>query len=897
MMRRFLLAFAAAVLLLSLDPIASTSGQVEAPFVIPLIVVGVAYALGYATLTAVIITIATTALSFIAQALMQKPSAGPSPTYDTGLVKIDQQQSVRQSAAPHRVIYGRARVGGIFALEETTDRNQNLWFCLMFAAHQCEAVEEIWLDDEKLVFADSDFGNVTEGKFKDVAYFNAPNLGSDFQLADSYLRANIPTIWLETDRLRGIANICGRLRWDNSSGDGTVGGKIWAGGMPNITVVVRGYSKIFDPRTDTFDFSRNSALVVADYLRNEQWGRKASYDERIDDALLIAAANICDEDVERSDGTTEKRYETDGSFTVDSPPDTILGRLLATMHGEAVFDGNRWGIYAGAYQAPTVTLTDDDMRGPSKVSTLTSGRDSFNGVKGTYTGPDVLWTEADFPAIQSAAMLERDGGREQWKDIELPFCISPSRAQRIAKIDLLLTQQEIVEQFFGKLSCYTVKTGNIIYRDSERFGWTQKPFKVARAQVGASGDPPVIGFDLLLQEVASDAWDFGADEDQSVDPAPNTNFPDIFPQPAQAPLTAIETLYQASPAMPWQSRVSFAWGAADDAFVTGGGGYLLRYRKLGDTNWTAVPQTRFAFHDADPIEAGTYEAQVRSISWAGIASPSSLTLDFEVYGLAAPPSPPGDLNVVPMAGGTVAHATYNQATDVDVLRGGFIYFRHSVLTTGATWAQSVSISRPLPGDSTEALLPLKSGTYMAKSLDVGGNWSSTFAGFVQSQDAAWDFVLLASLDEGPGFSGAKTNCVVGGDDILRIDDLGTPAATYEFSAGIDLGFAANVRVTSIIDSFSENIDDDIDGRSASVDDWPDWDGSPAGVETDVFTEMRKTTDDPAGSPVWSAWQRFHAVEARARGLEFRAKLTSNDAAFTPGVIALGVVVEEAGVPS
>jgi hypothetical protein len=884
-----------AVLLATTGAGEHASGHVIlAPMFIPIIIAAAAWGAGLISGLALIVTIATTALSFIAQTLLQKGSAGPSPGQDAGRVKIDQQQSIRQPAQPRRVIYGQARVGGVYAFEHTGDGNQDLWFCLMIAGHRIEKVREIYFDDQKLIFADDDsFGHVVGGKYNGVVEISV-NLGEDDQEADTLL-LRVPDKWTENDRLRGVANICGVLRWDNTTGDGTIGSKIWTGGIPNITAVVDGYNRIYDPRDDSTGYSNNSALIVNDYLTNTSWGRKADYATRIDEAALIVAANIADETITKAGGATEARYACDGSFLTDAQPDDILGKLLATMHGEACFDGNRWTIYAGAYQAPTITLTDDDMRAASKVSTMTSARDSFNGVKGTFTGPDVNWTEADFASIQSSSMLERDGGREQWKDIELPFVISGSRARRIAKIDLLLTQQEIVEQFYGKLSCFRVKAGITVYRTSKRFGWTNKLFKVAKCQVGAEdGPPPVIGFDLVLQEIAADAWDYHTSEDVEQDPAPDTDFPNIFPLPPQGPFTYSETLYQSASGMPFQSLVHFAWEPPNDSFVTSGGGYLFRYRKVGDTNWTPVPQSREPYHDEPAMTAGLYEAQVRSVSWADITSSDYLSLDFEIYGIADAPSPPGDLTVVPLAGGTVAHATWNEAVDIDVLRGGFIHLRHSILSTGATWAQSVTISRPLPGGATEALLPLIAGTYMAKSQDAGGTFSDAFTGFVQSKDSAWDFVTIASLDEAPTFSGTKTNCIVGGDDFLRIDDIDTPAGTYEFASDIDLGLALNVRVSAIVDAFSENSSDQVDTRAALVDEWPDWDGSPVGAETDTWTEMRKTTDDPAGSPTWSPWQRFHTVEARARGLQFRAQLISNDPAFTPAVIALGVVVEEVG---
>ena len=57
---------------------------------------------------------------------------------------------------------------------------------------------------------------------------------------------------------------------------------------------------------------------------------------------------------------------------------------------------------------------------------------------------------------------------------------------------------------------------------------------------------------------------------------------------------------------------------------------------------------------------------------------------------------------------------------------------------------------------------------------------------------------------------------------------------------------------------------------------------------DVIMECRFTEDDPAGTPTWSDWKQFVVSDFKARGLEFRAKLSTLDDQATPAVSELSV---------
>lgn len=81
----------------------------------------------------------------------------------------DREVMLRSAVAPRRVIYGRDRVSGpIVYAESTGDKGQYLHLVLALAAHECDAVEEIWFNDIKLPTL-SGAGYVTSGEFARTA--------------------------------------------------------------------------------------------------------------------------------------------------------------------------------------------------------------------------------------------------------------------------------------------------------------------------------------------------------------------------------------------------------------------------------------------------------------------------------------------------------------------------------------------------------------------------------------------------------------------------------------------------------------------------------------------------------------------------------------------------------
>ena len=68
--------------------------------------------------------------------------------------------------------------------------------------------------------------------------------------------------------------------------------------------------------------------------------------------------------------------------------------------------------------------------------------------------------------------------------------------------------------------------------------------------------------------------------------------------------------------------------------------------------------------------------------------------------------------------------------------------------------------------------------------------------------------------------------------------------------------------------------------------WDDLTGFSQISDIDVKCFIRTTTDDPAGSPTWSAWKQYQAGEFYGRAFEFRVELKSYSDNVTPAITNL-----------
>lgn len=418
----------------------------------------------------------------------------------------------RSALSPHQVIYGRTRVGGNIVYMEGTDNNRYLHVVVAIAGHEIDAIEKYYLNDEEVTIDGS--GNVTAGSYANRVRIKS-KLGTDNQTAFSELVSESDSLWTSNHRLRGRAVVYIRLEYDQDK---------FPSGMPNFSFQVRG-KKVYDPRSATTVWSANPALCIADYLTSTRYGLGCVYANEIDETSLIAAANVCDEDVPLVAGGTENKYELHGSILTSGTPEDIINQMLTSMAGKAIWTSGKWRILAGAYYTPTLTFDEDDLRSGFTVQSLVSRRENFNCIKGVFVSAQDKYMSVDFPALISNTFIALDSGEAVYKNITLPFTTSVTMAQRLSKIELLKARQQITLTLPLKLPGLKANVGDIVYVNNTRLGWSSKAFEVVAMSMSLDEAP---GVDLDLREISTDVFNWSTSEEQTYDPAPNTSLPNPF---------------------------------------------------------------------------------------------------------------------------------------------------------------------------------------------------------------------------------------------------------------------------------------------------------------------------------------------------------------------------------
>ena len=273
------------------------------------------------------------------------------------------------------------------------------------ASNELNSIEKIFFNDDELTLDGS--GNVTApsqyaGKAQVLTGLGADDQQSHATIVLHTLGLNSSSGLNFDDRFQGIAYIYARLTYDTDA---------FPNGIPNISAIVQG-KKVLDTRTSSTAFSTNPALVLRDYLTDAKYGLGASADE-IDTTSFNAAANVCDETVALAAGGTEKRYEAHGVIDTENQPKQIIEEILSSMAGSLYYSGGKWYLKAGAYTAPSDTLTEDDLMGAITINTKPSRRDNFNAVKGVFL-PDEAgnFQPTDYAPITSSTFETEDNGEQ-----------------------------------------------------------------------------------------------------------------------------------------------------------------------------------------------------------------------------------------------------------------------------------------------------------------------------------------------------------------------------------------------------------------------------------------------------------------------------------------------------
>ena len=793
------------------------------------------------------------------RALMPKPPSFGNRGYQTTAIG---------TALDHQIIYGKVRVGGARIYDEATGQNNKyLHRVVAVAGHEIQSFDEIYINDEVVTLDGS--GNVTSpskynGKVRIKLHLGSPN-----QTADTFL-VNESAHWTTEHRLRGIAYMYIRLAFDAD---------VFPNGIPEITATISG-KKVYDPRTSTTAWSDNPALCLRDYLTSS-YGI-AEETANIDDTLVTAAANVCDQ-TNTIAGTT--RYTCNGAFTTASTPYDMINGILTSMDGSLWYAQGKWRMKPAYWTAPVLDLNEDDLRSSMSVSTRHSRRDNFNTVKGTFRGEESNWQTTDYPQVTNAAFVAADGGQESVADVDLPFTDNSIEARRIARISLERNRQQLtVSASFG-LKTLQVQVGDNIRLTNSRFGWDNKEFEVIAWNFGLT-DGLDLQTQMTLRETAESVYD--EVDDGVVYERDNTT----LLSPFSVPSVGLSVLAEAKVSNQKVSNIAVA--TVTSSRPEGIDYVEVEYKLSTESTYSSFGQGPLGEFKVRDLQVADYDFRARAINTFGIKGDFEYLLDVEINAFIGDPSDVSSLTAE-LSGGTL-FLSWPPVPDADL---SHYEVKHNSNTTGATWSNSTTIVEKIARPGTSTTVPARSGTFLIRAYDKEDNFSENVTSTIVLPSELPQLGQTDTQTEDPTFSGAKTNTTVISSN-LEIDDTSAanPTGEYLFSNYIDTGSSRNARVTGIrtftrgYDNGTllwDNIPQNFDTWPGNFDTWTDETAEFGDVSIAVY--VSSTPDDPAGSPTWSSYIPANGAVVIGRAFRFKAILSSTNTNFTPVVSALSATVE------
>jgi len=573
---------------------------------------------------------------------------------------------------------------------------------IALAGHEVNSIGDIYINDE-VVTLDGD-GFVTDARWLDdddnkmIKVIKKTGADNQTAIADLVTDTSVTSDF----KGQGIAYLYVRMEFDQT---------VFADGIPLFTAKVQG-KKVYDPRTSTTAYSANAALCIRDYLVSDVYGLSDA--NSVNDTVFSAAANTCDETVSLQNLSTEKRYEINGVLTLDRSANDILSDMMTACAGTLFWGQGNWQLKVGEYTSSVKTFTLDDLRSPIQLATKHSRRDNFNIVRGTFNDANQGWIRADYPEIRSSAFITNDNGYESPLDLALPLTTSASMAQRLAKMTLYRSREQMTFTAEFGLSALEVQAGDIIALTISRYGWTAKEFEVVGWQLTNNSEQGDLRVALTLRETSSSAFSWSAEESDIT--GNDTTLTNGANGLAINNLTASgggETQGDGT----FINSVILSWDQPANRFVSY---FEIDWKPTADSNYASTTSTSNSIELSPLIDGVEYTFRVRAVTVNGYRG-AYATVTFTGGGDTTAPALPTSIS----ATGGFRYITIEWTNPADSdLNFVEIYENTTNTSVGAT---KVGISA---GDSfTRTNLGLNElRYYFLKAVDYSGNASAFTTG-------------------------------------------------------------------------------------------------------------------------------------------------------------------------
>jgi hypothetical protein len=678
---------------------------------------------------------------------------------------------------PYLYVYGRARVGSsIIAIFTSGDKDQYKHLVCVHAAHECDAIEEIYINGKALGTLDAD-GYVTSGDYFDTSteWFAADVSDLVYVLPYTPMDPSNISVTLTTASDSGYESV----PYTYDAGTNSISitppfyavapyrvGFWWVQSHPRVSVhkhlgtagdpvdaylhsilptqwpttaTVHGFcytvvtldlnkpefqtgippievllrgKKLYDPRSDTAAWIQNPALAIYDYLTSELCGVDAA-DIPVD--YLIAAANTCDESVASAEvyGELGPRYTLNGTVTSDQAQQDVLEKMAQAMAGGIA--STTWEMWAGTYVAPVMALYVDrpgDMGDVVGQIAITPGVSDAD----LYNGVKGQYISGDNSYVATDFEPYQNS----------TYLAADEGVEKWTNIDFPFTDKKQRVWNLARIFTEDQRNGYTVRAEFSLKAWSLKigqritltstifgwDAKVFRV-IGKKFSP-TMPVELTLKEDASSIWDFT--DEALPDATPNTNLPNPFAIDMLASLTCVsgnDTLAALQDGT-ILARIKTSWPQTTTQAVFTNGLIEVEYQRAGDTTWQKTTVTGSDTESfLSPVEENrVYVVRARAVN-PYFNVKSDWVYEFHrVVGKSARPPDVTGFGVSQLPDATRQFSWNVGDQPVDVLHGGGYLIKYRTAGDTTAWADMTPLHTGLITQS-----PFETGNPAAGSYD------------------------------------------------------------------------------------------------------------------------------------------------------------------------------------
>lgn len=711
------------------------------------------------------------------------------------------------SEASWQIVYGNpGPIGGsLCAILSSGARDEFKHLLIVFAAHPCEAIDEIYIDGDPVGALDGG-GNPTGGLFYEVRPDATTTEYLLFGTDGLATATRIPILPMNAEELFPIGNReegGGRSRQYAMTINGQ---QLSVGPLPTPRFLKASYTySTSTPRVniqkhlspggvDVVDLYINAAAPSAwgngDRLSGYTYiwitldqnlarfqggppnisarlrGKNDIYDWRTATTGYTANPALCLADfitgeegfgaalaqidgpavIAAANAADASGFRCDGAFRTEQDRESTKQQLEDSFGGTCHQTGGVWRIMPGAWTPPVLSITDADCAAPIQIEQASySSKERFNTVRGKYIDGAGLGVSADFTPWQNPSHVAADG-LVKVLDVSFPFTKDHQRTQDLARLLIERSRGGLTITYPGQMRLWPLQPGDRVSITNAEFGWGGKTFRVT----DWSFHPKT---PVALQLVEDVAVYYNAAAIITVDAAPNTNLPDPRAVPALLGLVAnsgtAHLVTQADGTI--GTRVYVQWTQSVNQYVLTGGQVQLQWRLASvlDDVWQNTELQPGDSTNAyltglpDGVSVLIRARFVNQLKIPGLWS----TLSHFVVGKTEPPP---DVTLFSIEGGTLSWSPV-VALDLAGYQVRFNYGQNAAWGTGTPLQTGLITESPW----TPATLPPGQITLMVKAVDTSGNVSNAPATILaQLGDVIVDNLVLSYDVKAAGFPAA-----------------------------------------------------------------------------------------------------------------------------------------------